>query len=234
MRIKLARSHLPLPDLQTLAHDEAPREVSKIPYMQFFVDDFEAATAHLTFEEDGIYNRLLRLAWRTPRCSLPHDPVWIARKMRTSALEYQDKIKPILEEFFSLRRGRWSQKKQLKIFRETVSKIGNAKRAGRLGGLSKSLESQAIASSERASEKLANQNQNQSSYIDKSFLEFPEGSIGYSPFAAIARQHGGGWDINKIAEAFRTWTASKSIRPRDLKKVFTTFCKRYAAQRGKA
>ncbi len=223
-----------MPDLPALAHhDVQGRAVSKIPYMKFFVDDFEAATAHLTLEEDGIYNRLLRLTWRTPRCCLPADPVWIARKMRISGLEYQDKIKPILDEFFTLRRGRWSQKKQLKIFRETVSQIGNAKRAGRLGGLAKSLNSHAFEPSGRVSEKLPTRTRTRIDNIYTKIPGFPDGSITYSPFAAIARRHGGGWDGNKIADAFRTWGGTKSIAEDKLEKVFTTFCKSFAAQRGK-
>lgn len=230
----MAAARLSMPDLPLLAHHKIQdRPVSKIPYMQFFVDDFEAATAHLTLEEDGAYNRLLRLAWRTPHCSLPDDPAWIARKMRISSLEYQNKIRPILEEFFRLRRGRWSQKKQHKIFVDTSAKIRQAKQAGRLGGLTKSLNSNVFDPSGRASEILANQNQNHKDNIDKSFSGFPKGSITYSPFATIAREHGGGWDINQIADEFRRWASDKSVREKNIEKVFTTFCKSFAAQRRK-
>jgi len=87
--------------------------MSKLPYMELYVDDYDAATMHLTFEEDGIYNRLLRLCWRTPRCSIPNDEIWICRRMRSTEW---DKIKLILCEFFKRYRGRWFSPWQQEIF----------------------------------------------------------------------------------------------------------------------
>ena len=110
-----------------------------LPYMKLYVDDYEAATAHLTPEEDGIYTRLLRLCWRTPECSLPKDPEWIERKMRMKG-DYDKKIQPILDEFFKLECGRWGQKKQLKIFHEAQEIMQAKIKAGRKGGLAKSLK----------------------------------------------------------------------------------------------
>ncbi|MCP5097247.1 MAG: YdaU family protein, partial [Chloroflexi bacterium] len=34
-----------------------------LPYFPMYPTDFEADTSHLTLEEDGAYNRLLRLMW---------------------------------------------------------------------------------------------------------------------------------------------------------------------------
>lgn len=48
-----------------------------LPYFPMFPTDFEAKTSHLTLAEDGAYNRLLRLMWMTPGCSLPDDDAWI-------------------------------------------------------------------------------------------------------------------------------------------------------------
>jgi len=72
-----------------------------IPYIPLYVADFEADTAHLTLEEDGAYNRLLRLCWRTPGCSIPADPKWIMRKMRIGADDYYRVVEPLIEEFFT-------------------------------------------------------------------------------------------------------------------------------------
>ena len=77
-----------------------------IPYIPLYVADYEADTAHLTIEEDGAYNRLLRLCWRSPGCSLPDDPKWIMRKMRVTPDDYYRVVEPLLDEFFTRGMGR--------------------------------------------------------------------------------------------------------------------------------
>jgi hypothetical protein len=60
---------------------------------------------------------------------------------------------------------------------------------------------------------------------------FPKASISYSePWRSIAREHGGGWDINAIAAEFRASPAAELTGER-LVKAFTTFCKKWAANR---
>ncbi len=71
-----------------------------IPYIPLYVSDYEADTAHLTLEEDGAYNRLLRLCWRTADCSIPDDPKWIMRKLRVTADDYYRVVEPVIDEFF--------------------------------------------------------------------------------------------------------------------------------------
>jgi uncharacterized protein YdaU (DUF1376 family) len=110
------------------------------PYIPLYVDDFEAATAHLTPEEDGIYNRLLRLCWRTPGCSLPNDPAWIARKIRLSPADFERLAMPVLGEFFVLVRGRLSQRR-LKLEYDNISRKKSARAAaGKKGGAAKALK----------------------------------------------------------------------------------------------
>jgi len=77
-----------------------------IPYLPLYVSDYEADTAHLTIEEDGAYMRLLRLCWRTPGCSIPDDPQWIARRLRVSMADYERLINPIIDEFFQREKAR--------------------------------------------------------------------------------------------------------------------------------
>lgn len=116
--------------------------MSTHPYIPLYVDDFEAATAHLTPEEDGIYNRLLRLCWRTPGCSLPNEPAWIARKIRLSATDYERVAVPVIEEFFRAQRGRLIQKR-LKAEYDNISRKKSARaNAGKKGGDAKALKSQ--------------------------------------------------------------------------------------------
>lgn len=79
-----------------------------VPYYPMYPADFEADTSHLTLEEDGAYNRLLRLCWMTPGCSLPDDPAWIARRMRLTISEYERVVEPLISEFFRRKGGRIS------------------------------------------------------------------------------------------------------------------------------
>lgn len=114
--------------------------MSTHPYLPLYVDDFEAATAHLTPEEDGIYNRILRLCWRTPGCSIPNDAAWIARKIRLSAADYERIAKPVVEEFFRVSRGRLVQKR-LKAEYDDISRKKSARaKAGKKGGDAKALK----------------------------------------------------------------------------------------------
>jgi len=77
-----------------------------LPYFNMYPADFEADTSHLTLEEDGAYNRLLRLMWMTPGCSLPDDDAWIARRMRCDADTFARVVKPLISEFLEVENGR--------------------------------------------------------------------------------------------------------------------------------
>jgi uncharacterized protein YdaU (DUF1376 family) len=107
------------------------------PCLPLWVDDFEAATAHLSPEEDGVYNRLLRLTWRTAGCSLPVDHAWIARKVRMAPEHFERVGTAILTEFFRVSRGRYVQKR-LKDEYDNISRKKLARQnAGKSGGLAK-------------------------------------------------------------------------------------------------
>jgi len=111
--------------------------LSTHPFIPLYVDDYEAATAHLTLEEDGLYNRLLRLCWRTPGCSLPTDHAWIARKVRMAEADFDRVGKAILDEFFTVQRGRYVQRR-LKAEYDDISRRKSARKlAGKKGGEAK-------------------------------------------------------------------------------------------------
>lgn len=105
-----------------------------LPYFPMFPSDFEAKTSHLTLEEDGAYNRLLRLCWMTPGCSLPDDPAWIARRMRVDMATFERVIEPILNEFFRRSKGRVWNRKLTEIYEETSEKHTRRVEAGKKGG----------------------------------------------------------------------------------------------------
>jgi uncharacterized protein YdaU (DUF1376 family) len=77
-----------------------------LPYFPMYPTDFEAKTSHLTLEEDGAYNRLLRLMWMTPGCSLPDDDTWIMRRMRCDLETFERVVKPLICEFMKREKGR--------------------------------------------------------------------------------------------------------------------------------
>jgi uncharacterized protein YdaU (DUF1376 family) len=105
-----------------------------LPYFPMYPSDFEAKTSHLTLEEDGAYNRLLRLSWMTPGCSLPDDPAWIARRMRIDAATFERVVAPLLDEFFTRAKGRITNAKLTDIFNESNEKHSRRVEAGKLGG----------------------------------------------------------------------------------------------------
>ncbi len=116
--------------------------MSTHPYIPLYVDDYEAATAHLTVEEDGVYSRLLRLCWRTPGCSLPNDPAWIARKIRLSATDFERIARPVIDEFFREQRGRLVQRRLKAEYDDISRKKSARKQAGKKGGQAKALKEQ--------------------------------------------------------------------------------------------
>lgn len=114
--------------------------MSTHPYIPLYVDDYDAATAHLSVEEDGAYGRLMRLCWRTPGCSLPNDPAWIARKIRLSSEDFARVAQPVLDEFFKLSRGRLVQKRLREEYDDISRKKSARKQAGKKGGEAKALK----------------------------------------------------------------------------------------------
>ena len=108
--------------------------MADLHYMQLYIADFEADTGHLTLEEDGAYNRLLRLCWRTSGCSVPDDPVWIARKMRVDLETYHRLVEPLIKEFFAKGRGRVFQGRQQREWQRAKQVSDRRAEAGRKGG----------------------------------------------------------------------------------------------------
>ena len=116
--------------------------------MPLYVVDFEADTAHLSVEEDGAFNRLLRLCWRSPGCSIPHDPAWIMRQMRVDQETYDRAVAPVLAEFFKVRRGKIHSPRLTREFKKLQATFQKRSSAGKKGGRpSKALENKDAAKS---------------------------------------------------------------------------------------
>jgi uncharacterized protein YdaU (DUF1376 family) len=105
-----------------------------------YPSDFEAKTSHLTLLEDGAYNRLLRLCWMTPGCSIPADEAWIMRRVRARDEAEIDAVRTVLGEFFRVIKGRYSNARLTREFIAATEAHEKRKKAGSKGGLSKSLK----------------------------------------------------------------------------------------------
>ena len=111
-----------------------------LAYFPMYADDFEADTAHLTLAEDGAYNRILRLCWRTPGCSIPSDRAWIYRRLRASSDEDKLVVDTVLDEFFTEDDGRFSNARLTREFIDAKNAHEKRKAAGAKGGKSKRLK----------------------------------------------------------------------------------------------
>ena len=111
-----------------------------IPYYPMYPTDFEADTSHLTLEEDGAYNRLLRLMWMTSGCSLPSDNAWIMRRMRVDQDTFERVVLVVIEEFFTRKSGRLSNARLAREFAKSSEAHERRVLAGSKGGLAKALK----------------------------------------------------------------------------------------------
>ena len=73
--------------------------MAELPYMPLWTDAYLSDTDHLSFEEHGIYLKLLMLIWRTSGCQIPNDEGWICRRLRVSKTQFNELVKPLMEEF---------------------------------------------------------------------------------------------------------------------------------------
>lgn len=111
-----------------------------IPYFPMYPDDFEADTAHLSLAEDGAYNRLLRLCWRTPTCKIPSDRTWIFRRVRASSDEDKAVVEVIISEFFKKKSGKIFSPRLLEEYEKAHAAHERRVSAGSKGGRPKSLK----------------------------------------------------------------------------------------------
>lgn len=99
----------------------------RLPYMPFWVDDYERDTRHLKTEEHGAYLLLLMAAWKSPSNSLAADDEMLSRIAGVSR-EKWDAIKGIVLSFWHLdgRSKRWVQKRLKKERRLAVERKAKA------------------------------------------------------------------------------------------------------------
>lgn len=135
-----------------------------LAYFPFYPTDFEAKTSHLTLEEDGAYNRLLRLMWMTPGCSLPDDNAWIMRRMRVDMETYHRIVLPLINEFMRRKGGRIYSQRLQEEWQKASESHRRLSEAGKKGGRPKAIENKQKEVKPSLSDDkawLRNQNQNQ-------------------------------------------------------------------------
>jgi len=93
-----------------------------LPYFRLYPTDYEADTSHLTLIEDGAYNRLLRLCWTTPGCSLPDDLDWIMRRMRVRDDADRQAVETVLSEYFIRGDQRVSNKRLMQEYEYALNR----------------------------------------------------------------------------------------------------------------
>jgi len=118
-----------------------------LPYFPMYPSDFEAKTSHLTIAEDGAYNRLLRICWMTPGCSMPADETWIMRRARAHSEDEQAAVRAVLDEFFTIEKGRYSNARLRKEWLAANDAHEKRRNAGSKGGKAKTLKTNESASS---------------------------------------------------------------------------------------
>lgn len=111
-----------------------------LPFLPLWVDDYEAATAHLSVIEDGAYMRLLRLMWRSPGCSIPDDQRWIQRHLRVDAKTYIEVVHPLIGEFFTKKNGKIFQRRLMAEWQRSTALVEKRSAAGKQAAAAKSLK----------------------------------------------------------------------------------------------
>lgn len=111
-----------------------------LAYFPLYPDRYEADTAHLSILEDGAYNRLLRLCWRSPGCKIPDDKGWIYRQMRAASNAEKAAIDAVMAEFFRRAKGKTWNPKLLEIYEQVLDAHRIRSEAGKQGVAAKALK----------------------------------------------------------------------------------------------
>ncbi len=107
--------------------------MAAFPAMPLYSDAYLADTRHLTTEEHGAYLLLLMCAWRARECRLADDDKSLARITGLSPTRWR-RMRPVLEQFFEIRKGFWQQKKLTAVYEEVAARVARNRANGARGG----------------------------------------------------------------------------------------------------
>jgi len=113
--------------------------MSQYPALPLFVREYRMDTLHLTTEQHGAYLLLIMQAWSSPQCRLPDCNEKLAAWAGLSLARWGD-IRPVLEPFFAIRGGWWTQKRLSKEWHFIHEQQKKRRERARQGGIAKSLK----------------------------------------------------------------------------------------------
>jgi uncharacterized protein YdaU (DUF1376 family) len=102
--------------------------MKKPSHIPLFPDAYHRDTTHLTTEEHGAYFLLMMAAWGSDDCSLPNDDKRLAALVKMPVAKWK-KIAPTVLEFWTIDKGRISQKRLVKEWHWVRQKSDKARAA---------------------------------------------------------------------------------------------------------
>jgi len=118
-------------------------EKIKLPYFDFYYQDFLTGTAHFTHQQKGIYITLMCHAGVRNGQGLPNNFEQLCTIVNVYSNDpdmvhsLKTDINTVLTEKFKLIDNKWHNQRQLEDYKRTVEKINHRAEAGRKGGLAK-------------------------------------------------------------------------------------------------
>lgn len=93
--------------------------MSSRPWMPLYVADFQLDTLDLSADQVGVYMIMLMLAWRRHDGALPNDMEWLRCSLKRRIANFHghqfNRIVPgLLQRYFTLRNGKWQNKRLTK------------------------------------------------------------------------------------------------------------------------
>lgn len=142
-----------------------------LPYFPLYVGDFEADTTHLTAEQDGVYNRLLRALWRTDNCKLLYDEADLRRRLRLTPAQWKRSAEPVIRDYCRIEAGYLYNNRLMEEWQKARAAYERRAKAGARGGKAK-------ASNARPPLQQCSSNQNQNQNQNQSYGPFGPGPGG--------------------------------------------------------
>ena len=127
-------------------------EKMKLPYFDFYYQDFLTGTAHFTHQQKGIYITLMCHAGVRNGDGLPNNFEQLCTIVNVYSNDPEQveslktDINTVLHEKFKLINNKWHNERQLEDYRRTVEKINHRAEAGRKGGLAKAKQTSSFDS----------------------------------------------------------------------------------------
>lgn len=113
--------------------------MAEFPALPLWTDAY-LADLHpkLSLEEHGCMILLMQFAWRSPNCQFRDDDRFIARMLGVHTNRWRARLRPVMEEMWTVENGQWSQKRLQKEWGYVRGVRAKRIESGRRGGLAKS------------------------------------------------------------------------------------------------